>query len=339
MPGGQYTNLKEQAAGMGMATRWPEIARAYAEVNQLCGDIIKVTPSSKVVGDLAIECVARGVKPNDIINLQGTKWSKDVTSMFEGWLGEPFYGLTAAEAKDSWKKWNALADAICGKGRAGVTPAAGAVPGSGIRIKGRPGLHAAKVKLEDVRAELKTKLKKDPTEDDVWSYLMYPDVFLKFADFRRSYGDVSVLPTPAYYYGLQIKEEINVQLEEGKTLFVRLVNLTEPDQLGQQTAIFELNGYPRHTTVANAILAKSAVTRAKADPADPTQIGAPMPGMVASIAVSIGQKVKEGETLLTLEAMKMFAAISAPADGTVQEICAKVGESVESKDLLMRMVK
>ncbi len=325
MPGGQYTNLKEQAAGMGMATRWPDIARAYAEVNQLCGDIIKVTPSSKVVGDLAIECVARGVKPADIINLQGTKWSKDVTSMFEGWLGEPFYGLTAAEARDSWKKWNALADAIVGK--------------TGKRIKGRPGLHAAKVKLEDVRAELKAKLKKDPAEDDVWSYLMYPDVFMKFADFRRSYGDVSVLPTPAYYYGLQIKEEINVQLEEGKTLFVRLVNLTEPDQLGQQTAIFELNGYPRHTTVANAILAKSAVTRAKADPADPTQIGAPMPGMVASIAVSIGQKVKEGETLLTLEAMKMFAAISAPAAGTVQEIHAKVGESVESKDLLMRMVK
>jgi pyruvate carboxylase len=324
MPGGQYTNLKEQAAGMGMAARWPDIARAYAEVNQLCGDIIKVTPSSKVVGDLAIECVARGVKPADIINLQGTKWSKDVTSMFEGWLGEPFYGLTPAEAKDSWKKWNALADAIVGK--------------NGKRIKGRPGLHAAKVNLDEVRAELKAKLKKDPTEDDVWSYLMYPDVFLKFADFRRTYGDVSVLPTPAYYYGLTIKEEINVHLEEGKTLFVRLVNLTEPDQQGQQTAIFELNGYPRHTTVANALLAKQAVTRAKADPADPTQIGAPMPGMVASIAVSIGQKVKEGETLLTLEAMKMFAAISAPAAGTVQEICAKVGESVEIKDLLIRLI-
>jgi pyruvate carboxylase len=325
MPGGQYTNLKEQATGMGMAHRWPEIAHAYAEVNQLCGDIVKVTPSSKVVGDLAIECVARGVKPGDIFNLQGTKWSKDVTSMFEGWLGEPFYGMESAKAADSRKKWNKLADAIVGK--------------DGKRIKGRPGTHAAKIQLDEVRAELKAKLKKDPTDDDVWSYLMYPDVFLKFADFRKAYGDVAALPTPAYYYGLRDKEEINVHLEEGKTLFIRLLNLTEPDANGQQTAIFELNGYPRHTTVTNKALAKNAVTKAKADPADASQVGAPMPGMVASIAVSVGQKVKEGETLLTLEAMKMFAAVASPIAGTVTEVCTKIGESVESKDLLVRLAK
>ncbi|GAA5143570.1 pyruvate carboxylase [Prosthecobacter algae] len=325
MPGGQYTNLKEQAIGMGLGPRWPEIAHAYAEVNQLCGDIVKVTPSSKVVGDLAIECVARGVKPGDIFQLTGTKWSKDVTSMFEGWLGEPFYGMEADKAADSRKKWNALADAIVGKG--------------GKRIKGRPGTHAAKIKLDEVRAELEQKMKKKPTEDDVWSYLMYPDVFLKFAEFRKTYGDVSALPTPAYYYGLQQKEEINIELEAGKTLFVRLLNMTEPDQNGQQTAIFELNGYPRHTTVTNKLLAKDAVTKTKADPADPTQVGAPMPGMVASIAVSVGQKVKEGETLVTLEAMKMFAAVSAPTSGTVQEICVKISESVESKDLLVRLAK
>ena len=325
MPGGQYTNLKEQATGMGMAARWPEIAHAYAEVNQLCGDIVKVTPSSKVVGDLAIECVARGVKPADIINLQGTKWSKDVTSMFEGWLGEPFYGMDADKAADSRKKWNALADAIVGKG--------------GKKIKGRPGTHAAKIKLDDVRAELEAKMKAKPSEDDVWSYLMYPDVFLKFADFRKVYGDVSALPTPAYYYGLKDKEEINIELEEGKTLFVRLLNMTEPDHNGQQTAIFELNGYPRHTTVTNKALAKNVVTRTKADPADSTQVGAPMPGMVASIAVSIGQKVKEGETLVTLEAMKMFAAVSSPISGTVGDIAVKVGEAVESKDLMVRLVK
>ena len=115
--------------------------------------------------------------------------------------------------------------------------------------------------------------------------------------------------------------------------------MTEPDANGQQTAIFELNGYPRHTTVTNKALAVNAVTKTKADPADPTQVGAPMPGMVASIAVSVGQKVKEGETLVTLEAMKMFAAISAPAAGTVQEICIKIGDNVESKDLLVRLAK
>ena len=325
MPGGQYTNLKEQAIGMGLGPRWPEIAQAYAEVNQLCGDIVKVTPSSKVVGDLAIECVARGVKPTDIFNLTGTKWSKDVTSMFEGWLGEPFYGMEAIKAADSRKKWNKLAAAIVGK--------------DGKRIKGRPGTHAAKINLGEVRAELKSKLKKDPSEDDVWSYLMYPDVFLKFADFRKAHGDVSVLPTPAYYYGLRDKEEIHISLEEGKTLFVRLLNMTEPDASGQQTAIFELNGYPRHTSVTNKALAKNAVTKTKADPSDSNQVGAPMPGMVASIAVSVGQKVKEGETLLTLEAMKMFAAVASPNPGTISEICVKIGESIESKDLLVRLVE
>ncbi|OAI55954.1 hypothetical protein AYO49_04995 [Verrucomicrobiaceae bacterium SCGC AG-212-N21] len=325
MPGGQYTNLKEQAVGMGMGHRWPEIAHAYAEVNQLCGDIVKVTPSSKVVGDLAIECVARGVKPSEIFSMTGAKWSKDVTSMFEGWLGEPFYGMEKAKAADSRKKWDKLADAIVGKG--------------GKRIKGRPGEHAAKIKLDDVRAELAAKLKHKPTEDDVWSYLMYPDVFLKFADFRKTYGDVMPLPTPAYYYGLRDKEEINVHLEAGKTLFVRLLNLTEPDQNGQRTAIFELNGYPRHTTVTDKSVATSAVARPKADPADKTHVGAPMPGMVASVAVNLGQKVKEGETLLTLEAMKMFAAVASPSTGTVSEILVKVGESVESKDLLVRLTK
>lgn len=325
MPGGQYTNLKEQATGMGLGSRWPEIAHAYAEVNQLCGDIVKVTPSSKVVGDLAIECVARGVKPSDIFNLTGAKWSKDVTSMFEGWLGEPFYGMDKRKAADSRKKWDTLANAIVGK--------------NGKRIKGRPGDHAAKIKLADVRAELESKLKHKPTEDDVWSYLMYPDVFLKFAEFRKTYGDVSVLPTPAYYYGLRDEEEINVDIEAGKTLFVRLLNLTEADQNGKRTAIFELNGYPRHATVTDKSVATTTVSRPKADPADTTQIGAPMPGMVASIAVTVGQKVKEGETLLTLEAMKMFAAVASPIAGTVSEITVKVSEGVESKDLLVRLTK
>lgn len=325
MPGGQYTNLKEQAAGMGLGARWPEIAHAYAEVNQLCGDIVKVTPSSKVVGDLAIECVARGIKPADIVNLKGAKWSKDVTSMFEGWLGEPFYGMEKPKAADSRRKWDTLANAVVGK--------------NGRRIKGRPGEYAPKIRLEEVRAELETKLKRKPTEDDVWSYLMYPDVFLKFADFRKTYGDVSALPTPAYYYSLRDKEEINVRLEEGKTLFIRLLNLTDPDQNGQRTAIFELNGYPRHATVTDKSVSTTTAAKPKADPADPTQVGAPMPGMVASIAVTIGQKVKEGETLLTLEAMKMFAAVASPIAGTVSEILVKVGESVESKDLQVRLTK
>ncbi len=325
MPGGQYTNLKEQASGMGMGHRWPEIARAYAEVNQLCGDIVKVTPSSKVVGDLAIECVARGIRPSEIFSMTGAKWSKDVTSMFAGWLGEPFYGMDKAKAADSRKKWNKLADAIVGT--------------DGARIKGRPGVHATKIDLDAVREELQSKLGMVPSEDDLWSYLMYPDVFLKFATFRAQHGDVSVLPTPAYYYGLRQGEEIHVSLEAGKTLFITLLNINDADAEGKRNAVFELNGYPRHTTVVDKRLAKDVPLRRKADSTDKFQVGAPMPGMVASIAVNPGQKVKEGETLLTLEAMKMFAAIAAPQAGTVQEVLVKVSESIESKDLLVIMAK
>jgi pyruvate carboxylase len=295
MPGGQYTNLKEQAIGMGLGPRWPEIAHAYAEVNQLCGDIVKVTPSSKVVGDLAIECVARGVKPPTF----STSRHQVEQGRHQHVRRLARRALLRHGARQGCRQPQEVEQARRRHRR------------QKRQAHQRPPRHPRREdqpRRRPRRAE--GKLKKKPTEDDVWSYLMYPDVFLKFADFRKTYGDVAALPTPAYYYGLRDKEEIHISLEEGKTLFVRLLNMTEPDAAGQQTAIFELNGYPRHTTVTNKALAKNAVTKTKADPADPTQVGAPMPGMVASIAVSVGQKVKEGETLLTLEAMKMFAAVA-----------------------------
>jgi pyruvate carboxylase len=325
MPGGQYTNLKEQAESMGIGNRWPEIARTYAEVNQLFGDIIKVTPSSKVVGDMTMFLITRGVKVEDVVNLPpGNDFPESVIDMLAGGLGQPFYGVEPSRARAAWARWKAVARVVLGKRKP---------------VKGRPGENAPKVKLDDVRKELRAKLKREPIDDDVWSYLMYPDVFLKYAEFRRTYSNVAVLPTPAYFYGLHQKEEISVSIEEGKTLFVQLLNLTEPDINGQRTAIFELNGYPRHATVPDKTLASEVVTRPKADPADPTEVGAPMPGMVASIAVSVGHKVNEGDTLLTLEAMKMFAAISSPISGTVAEVFVKVGETVESKDLLVRLAR
>jgi pyruvate carboxylase len=168
---------------------------------------------------------------------------------------------------------------------------------------------------------------------------MYPPQFLEFAKFREANSDVSVLPTPAFFYGLLEKEEITIDLEPGKTLFARLLNVTEADANGQRTAIFELNGYPRHVQIADKSIAKEVVKRAKADPGDPHQVGAPMPGLVATIAVSVGQKVKEGDNLVTLEAMKMFTTITAPMAGTVAEICVTVGTTVESKDLLLKLGK
>lgn len=325
MPGGQYTNLKEQAESMGLGHRWPEVARTYADVNALLGDIIKVTPSSKVVGDLTMFLVTRGIKAADVLNLSANEgFPESAIDMLAGGLGQPFYGLDKDKAKDSWHKWNTVAAIVLGRR---------------VPITKRPGEVAKPVKLDDVRKELEGKLKRKPGEDDVWSYLMYPDVFLKYSAFRHANSDVSVLPTPAYYYGLHDKEEISIDLEAGKTLFVRLLNLTEPDKDGLRTAIFELNGYPRHVTIADKTLAKDIKQRPQADPANPLEVGAPMPGMVASIAVSVGHKVKEGDTLLVLEAMKMFASVTAPIGGTVHEIAAKVGESVGSKDLLIRLAK
>lgn len=314
MPGGQFTNLKEQAASMDIAHRWPEIARCYAEVNQLFGDIVKVTPSSKVVGDMTMFLITRGIKPADVVNLPlGTPFPESVIDMLAGGLGQPMGG---------WPK--ELQKVVLGK----RTP-----------LKGRPGASAKPVNLEKVREELRGKLKREPTDDDVYSYLMYPNVFLEFAKFVRDYGDVSVLPTPAFFYGLFPQEEISVCLEKGKTLFVNLVNISDADAEGRRTVAFELNGLPRHTTVVDKKIQPKTAARIKADPADPLQVAAPIPGMVTSIAVTVGAKVKADDKLLTLEAMKMYTTLTAPCSGIVDEICVKVGDTVESKDLVIRLRK
>ncbi len=314
MPGGQFTNLKEQAAGMDIGHRWPEIARCYAEVNDLFGDIVKVTPSSKVVGDMTMFLITRGIKPADVVNLPpGTAFPESVIDMLAGGLGQPVGG---------WPK--ALQRVVLGKRKA---------------LKGRPGASAKAVNFAKLREELHGKLKREPSEDDIYSYLMYPQVFLDFANFTRDYGDVSVLPTPAFFYGLFTQEEISVRLEQGKTLFINLINISDPDAEGKRVVAFELNGLPRHTAVTDKSIKPKTAPRLKADAADPLQVAAPIPGMITSIAVSVGTKVKQDDKLLTLEAMKMSTNLNAPCDGIVEEICARVGTTVESKDLVIRLRK
>jgi pyruvate carboxylase len=166
---------------------------------------------------------------------------------------------------------------------------------------------------------------------------MYPQVFLDFAKFQKDYGDVSVLPTPAFFYGLAPKEEIQVDLEEGKTLFISLANVSQPDEEGRRLVSFELNGLPRGTTVADKKIAPKTKLREKADPANPCEIGAPIPGMITSLAVNVGTKVAAGDKLVTLEAMKMLTTLTAPVEGVVESIHAQVGETVESKDLILRL--
>ncbi|MSU64262.1 MAG: pyruvate carboxylase [Pedosphaera sp.] len=313
MPGGQFTNLKEQAAGMGLGHRWPEIARTYAEVNQLFGDIVKVTPSSKVVGDMTMFLITRGIKPSDVLNLEpgATPFPESVIDMISGGLGEPMGG---------WPK--DLQRVILGKRKP---------------IDGRPGENMPPLNFNKTRTELTSKLRHEVTEDDLYSYLMYPEVFTEFAKFIRERGDASVLPTPAFFYGLKPGEEISINIEEGKTLFVRLINIGTPDADGRRTILFELNGMPRETTVVDRSIQPKGRTRPKADPANIMQVGAPIPGLITAIAASVGTKLAKGEKLVTLEAMKMQTTVYSPCDGVVDQINVQVGDTVESKELLITM--
>ncbi len=313
MPGGQYTNLKEQAASMGLAHRWPEIARTYAEVNQLFGDIVKVTPSSKVVGDMTMFLITRGIKPADVVNLEPgvTPFPASVVDMLRGGLGLPMGG---------WPKQ--LQKVVIGREKP---------------LKGRPGSNFPPADLKAETRSLIGKLKREVGDDDLYSHFMYPEVFAEFAKFTRDYGNVSVLPTAAFFYGLKPAEEISVDIEEGKTLFIRFVSVGDPDKEGRRPVTYELNGITRVAHIADKSAKADKKSRAKADPADPLQSGAPIPGIITSVNVSVGTKVAKGDKLMTMEAMKMQTTIYAAADGVVSEINVQVGENVESKDLLAKL--
>jgi pyruvate carboxylase len=324
MPGGQYTNLREQAASMGVSHRWPEIARLYAEVNQLFGDIVKVTPSSKVVGDMALFLFSRGIRPEDVVNLEPgvTPFPESVLDMLSGGLGWPVGGWPEGIWKSilGEQKFQAAREAYKAATRKGGQ---------------RPDQPA--IDLEKLRTELSGKLKHPATDDDLYSHLMYPEVFATFDKHRHDFSDVSVLPTPAFFYGLRLREEISVKIEAGKTLIIRLVNVSEPEKDGRRTVTYELNGMTRETYIADKSLAGKAKTRPKAVLTDPRQIAAPIPGLIATIAVTVGHKVSKGDKLLMMEAMKMQTTVSAPIDGVVEEILVNIGETVESKDLLIKL--
>jgi pyruvate carboxylase len=313
MPGGQFTNLKEQAAAMGLAARWPEIARTYAEVNQLFGDIVKVTPSSKVVGDMTMFLVSRGIRASDVLNLPPgeTPFPESVIDMLSGGLGQPPGGFPPEVVK--------------------------VVLGDKPVSTKRPGEDLPPLDLDARRVEVSEKIGREASESDLYSSLMYPQVFEEYARFEETYGDVSVLPTSAYFYGLLPGEEISVDIEAGKRLIVRLVNVGEPDAAGQRAVNFELNGVARQAVVTDKKVQPQTEARRKADPAKSNEIAAPIPGLVASVAVSVGSKVSKGDKLLTLEAMKMYTTINAPEDGVVEELLVAVGETVESKDLMLRL--
>jgi pyruvate carboxylase len=321
MPGGQYTNLREQANAMGLGHRWREIARTYAEVNQLFGDIVKVTPSSKVVGDMCMFLVTRGIKAADVTKLKpgSIDFPESVIDMLSGGLGQPDGGWPVEVQK-----------AILGNKKATTK---------------RPGELADPVDFDTVAADCIRQAQKhniaysaSQLQDAVFSHLMYPQVHEDFLAFRSRYDDLSALPTPAFFYGLHIGEEIEIEIDPGKILIIKLISIGEADSNGRRALFYELNGMPRESVVADKSLASvSKATRIKGDSNNPAHAIAPMPGMVTEVAVSPGQLVKAGDKLVVLEAMKMLTTVSASTDGTIAEVLVKKNEQVDSDDLLVKL--
>jgi pyruvate carboxylase len=312
MPGGQFTNLKEQAQQTGLGDRWHEVARAYAEVNMALGDIVKVTPSSKVVGDLAIFLVSHGMTVADFEKLgpdHQVSIPNSVVDMLMGSLGVPDGG------------WPPHIQEIVLHGQA--------------PREGRPGALLPPIDLAVTGNELAAKLGREPAHDEVLSYLMYPEVFLKFAQAQNAYGDLEVLPSKQFFYGMEKGEEVTIELEPGKTLVVKFLTVGETHPDGRRTVFFELNGHPREVDIRDRSVRAEQEARVKADPAKAGQVGAPLPGLVTIIAVNEGQVVKKGDRLLVLEAMKMQSTVYAPVSGTVTKVRAKAGQQVEAKDLLL----
>ncbi len=315
IPGGQYTNLREQAAAMGLGHRWREVEKMYARVNQLFGDIVKVTPSSKVVGDMALFLMAKEMTPEELLKLDehhDLSLPNSAVEMFSGVLGVPPGG---------WPK--KLQKIIL----------RGAAP-----LRGLPSDNLPAANLDQEQQALEKKVGHAIRRDDLLSYLLYPDVFLKYDEFHQTYSDVSVLPTAAFFYGLKSGEEITIEIEPGKTLIVKFLTSSDAHPDGTRTLFFELNGQPREVNVRDGALHVVERAHPKADPADAGQVPAPTAGVISGIAVQANHAVERGAKLLTLEAMKMQSNIYAPISGRVTKLLVAPGQHVEAKDLLVIIV-
>ncbi len=310
MPGGQYTNLREQARSLGLADRWSEVAHAYAQVNDLFGDIIKVTPTSKVVGDMALMMVTNGLTRQNIEDPDyAVAFPESVVSLFRGDIGQPYGGFPEALQKK--------------------------ILGGEAPLTKRPGEILPPADLNVMREEGEQQIERPLSDAELASYLMYPQVFTDYAQSRRQYGDMTVVPTQVFFYGMESGQEIDIELETGNTQIIRFLGLSEHHDDGLRTVFFEVNGQPRQINVADRAYEVSRPTQPKADPADPGQVGAPMPGLIVQINVASGDTVQAGEVLMIIEAMKMQTSVRAECDSTVGTVKVEPGQQVDVKDLLL----
>ncbi len=312
MPGGQYTNLREQARALGVDEHWDQVVEAYAAVNRMFGDIVKVTPTSKVVGDMALMMVTSGLSEADVLDpAREVAFPESVVQLMRGELGQPPGGFPEALQRKVLK---------------GEAP-----------LPGRPGALMPAADLEAERAEAARKVGHAVDDRQLASYLMYPKVFTDFAQHRKAYGDVGVLPTPVFFHGLVQGEEVSLHLEPGKVLIVRYLATGEADESGRRAVFFELNGQPRTIKVADRRVTPARAAHPKVEDGNVAHVGAPMPGLVTAILVRPGQVVEAGDGLLSLEAMKMETTVRADRTGTVERVVAELGRNVETKDLLVVM--
>ena len=310
IPGGQYSNLRPQAEAMGLGEQLPELKRMYAVVNTMLGDIVKVTPSSKVVGDLALYMLTHKLTPEDVLNRgEEMQFPESVVGLFAGEIGYPEGGFPAR-----------LQEVIL-KDRKPV--------------EGRLSEHLPPIDFAETRAELEKSIRRQVSETDILSYLMYPRVFTDFAAHRQRFGEVSPVPTDVFFYGIEPGEEVMIEIEEGKTLYVKLVARTPPDLEGMVTLFYELNGHPREVKVADRAAGASVKRHPKADPDNLHHVGAPMPGTVVDVAAKPQIEVEKNDLLLAIEAMKVQMYINSPVKGIVKEVLVSPGMRLDTGDLLV----
>ena len=316
IPGGQLTNLIFQAQQVGLGEQWEETKNAYEDANMLLGDIVKVTPTSKVVGDLAQFMVSNKLSKEDVENLANElDFPDSVLDFFEGLMGTPYGGFPEP----------LRTNIIKGKRR---------------KLIGRPGLELEPFNLEEIKEDLVARFGSTITEADVASYNMYPKVYEAYRKNYEQYGDLSVLPTRSFLAPPEIGEEISVEIEKGKVLIIKLLAISDLSlSNGTREVYFELNGEMRKVTIEDKKAAIETVTRAKADAHNPSEVGAPMAGVVVEVRVKHGVEVKKGDPLAVLSAMKMEMVISAPVSGKVDLVLANEGDSVDMGDLMVKIVR
>ncbi|HEX9666321.1 MAG TPA: biotin/lipoyl-containing protein, partial [Thermodesulfobacteriota bacterium] len=313
IPGGQYTNLRSQAQSLGLGDRWEDIKQMYAEANKLFGDIIKVTPSSKAVGDMALFLIQNNLKRDDVINkADQIAFPETVIDMMEGHLGQTLGGFPPEIQKAILKD---------------KTP-----------INVRPGELIPSADFDGNRKRLELDLNHHITDQDLISAFLYPGVFEEFDKHRTLYGDVSVVPTSAFYYGMEPGEELTVEIEEGKTILVKLFAIGETEPDGRVPLLFEINGQPRPVRVSDKSVTSTLVkAKPKADIRNPLEVGAPLSGKVVNLFAKEGDKVIHDQPLFTIEAMKMRTNIKAINEGVISKVLISEGDNVEAGELVLRL--